>query len=116
MALVDRDDRRPAAAAETLDGAQGDRAVLGRLAEADAELALEGLDHALSAAEGAADVRADLDHVAADRPQVEHVVEGRDRLAVSRRQPERGADLFEGLGREPAVALLCEPERRQDRG
>src|SRR5438067_5583448 len=116
VVVVDRDDRRPAAAAEALDGAQGELAVLGRLSRPHAELPLERLEDGLGAAQRAADVRADLDEVPADRAQVEHVVEGRDRLAVRRREIERLADLLEGLRREPAaVALLRKPERGQDR-
>ena len=46
VAVVDRDDGAPAAAAGALDRAQGDLAVLGRLARAHAELALERLEHA----------------------------------------------------------------------
>ena len=81
----------------------------------DAELALERLEHLLRADERARDVRADLDQVPADGLEVEHVVERRDRLAVRRRQVERVGHLAERLRREPAVALLREPERRQHR-
>ena len=89
-----------------------DLAVLGRLAGAAAELVLERLEHALRADERARDVRADLDDVLADRLEVEHVVEGRDRLAVGGRQVERVGDLAERLGRQPAVLLLREAQRR----
>src|SRR5207237_1527587 len=62
------------------------------------------------------DISSNLDHVPPHRLQVEHVVEGRDRLAVRGREVERLADLLEGLGREPAaVPLLRDPERGQDR-
>ena len=50
-----------------------------------------------------------------DRLQVVHVVEGRDGHAVGGRLLERLGDLAERLGREPAVALLREPQRRQRR-
>src|SRR5437763_7581711 len=116
VVVVDRDDRRPAAAAEALDCAQGELAVLGRLARPYAELALERLEHRLGPAQRAADVRADLDQVPPARTQVEHVVEGRDRLAVGRREAERVADLLERLRGEPAaVPPLREPARGQDR-
>ena len=115
VAVVDRDDGAPAAAAGALDGAQRHLAVLGRLARADAELGLERLQHLLRADERAGDVRADLDEVPADGLQVVHVVEGRDRHAVRGRLVERLGDLAERLGREPAVALLREPQRRQGR-
>ena len=86
VAVVDRDDRRPAAAAEALDRAERDLAVARRLAGPAAELALERLDDLLRADERAREVRADLDEVLADGLEVEHVVERRDRLAVGGRQ------------------------------
>src|SRR5438270_6802547 len=116
VAVVDDDDRPPPAAAGALDRPQRHGAVLRRLAGPYAELLLERLQHLLRADERARDVGADLDEVPAHRLQVEHVVEGRDRLAVRRREVERLADLAEGLGREPAaVPILRDPERRQDR-
>ena len=51
VAVVDRDDGRVAAAAEALDRAQRDVAVLGRLAGLDPELLLERLDDLLRAAQ-----------------------------------------------------------------
>src|SRR3954447_21307748 len=82
IAVVDHYDGAPAAAAGALDRAQGDLAVLGRLARADAELGPERLEHPPRPDERARDVRADLDQVPADGRQVEHVVERRHRLAV----------------------------------
>ncbi len=117
MAVVDRDDRRPAAAAEALDGPEREGAVLGGRARLDAELALEVLEHLLCAGKRARDVRADLDQGAARRLEPILVVEGRDREAVRRGQIERVGDLAERLRGEPAsVLLLCEPKRRHDRG
>ncbi len=113
--MVERDDRRPAAPAEALHCPERHLAALARLARAYPELLLERLEHLLRAAQAAADVRADLDHVPADRLEVEHVVEGGDRLAVGRCQVERLADLAQSLGREPAIALLREAQRGQDR-
>src|SRR3954447_11340620 len=49
VAVVDRDHRRVAAAAEALDRPEGDLAVLGRLARRDPELGLEGVDDLLRA-------------------------------------------------------------------
>ena len=63
VVVVDRDDGRPAAAAEALDRPQRHLAVLGRLAGPAAELRLERLEHLLRADERARDVRADLDQV-----------------------------------------------------
>ena len=51
----------------------------------------------------------------ADGLEVEHVVERRDRMAVGGRQLERVGDLADRLGREPAVLLLREPQRRDRR-
>src|SRR3954454_6747412 len=115
VAVVDRDDCGVATAAETLDGAQRDLAVGGGLAGADAELRLEGLDDLLRPAERAGEVRAHLDRVPPDRLEVEHVVEGRDRVAEGRRDLQRVGGLLERLARQPAVLLLREPQRRQRR-
>ena len=50
-----------------------------------------------------------------DRLEVEHVVEGRDRLDLGRRQLQGVRDLAQGLGRQPAAVLvLGHPQRRQD--
>src|SRR5207247_11237629 len=78
VAMVDGDERRRRAAAQALDRPQGHLAVSCRLTGPDAELALERLEHCLRVDESAADVRADLDHVPADRLELEHVVEARD--------------------------------------
>src|SRR2546423_2034490 len=116
VAVVDDDHRAPPAAARALDRPQRDEAVLARLARPDAELLLERLHNLLRPDERARDVGADLDDVPAHRLQVEHVVEGRDRLAVRGRQIQSLPDLLEGLGRKPAaVPLLRDPQRRQDR-
>ncbi len=115
VAVVDGDDRAPAAAAVALDRAQRDLAVRRRLARLDAELALERLERRLRADERARDVRAHLDEVLADGLEVVHVVEARDGHAVRRRQAERLADLLEGVPGQPAVALLREVQRRHDR-
>src|SRR4051794_6171207 len=89
IAVVERDDRGVAAAAEALERAQRDRAVVRRLAGADAELVLERLQYLLRPVERAGEVRADLDHLPTHGLQVEHVVEGGDGLAVRGRQVER---------------------------
>src|SRR5204863_2557905 len=111
VAVVDCNDGRVAAAAETFDRAERDLAVGRRLPGADAELRLERLDDLLRPAERAGEVRADVDRVAPDRLEMEHVVEGRDRVAESRRDLERIGDLLERLARQPPVLLLREPQR-----
>src|SRR5438445_1568904 len=116
VAVVDRDDRRRRATAEAFDRAKRYLAVGRRLAGRNAELSLERLEHGLRVDKATADIRADLDHVLADGFEVEHVVEARDRHAVRRRQVERVGDLLERLARQPAVALLRDPQRGQYRG
>src|SRR5262249_51630810 len=59
---------------------------------------------------------ADLDQVLPDGLQVEHVVEGRDCVAVRRRQVQRVRDLADRVRRQPAVLVLGEAERRDRRG
>src|SRR4029077_17460024 len=59
--VVDRDDGRPAAAAEALDRPERELAVVRGGAGRDPELPLERLEHLLRARERAGDVRADLD-------------------------------------------------------
>src|SRR4051812_39481557 len=111
MAVVDRDHRRPAAAADALDRAQRELAVCGGLARRDAELALEGVEHRLRAPQPAADVRADLDELSPGGRQVEHVVEGRDRFDVRGGQVERVAHFGKSLRWQPAaMVFLSEPE------
>ena len=75
--VVDLQDRRVDAGAETFDLDQGEQAVGGRLADADAELALAGADHLVRAAQPARRRRAGLQQIAPDRPQIEHRVEAR---------------------------------------
>src|SRR5581483_3305140 len=71
VAVVHGDDGRVAAAAEALDRAERDPAVVGRLAGPHPELLLERLDHPLRADERARQVGADLYHVPADGLEVE---------------------------------------------
>src|SRR5712691_12629997 len=113
VVMIDRDDSRPAAAAQALDRSQRDLAVLGRFAGADAELLLEALEHLLSAHERAGDVRAPLAHVPAGGCEVQHFVEGRNGFAESRRRAERLGAFAQRLRREVAVLLLRESQRRQ---
>jgi hypothetical protein len=104
--MVEHDDGRIATAACALDRTQRDLAILARLAGLDPELLRERVHDLLRPDERARHVRADLDHVLADGRQVVHVVEGRDRLHVRRRQVERFGDLDERLRREPAAVLV----------
>src|SRR5690348_10945013 len=106
IAVIHGDDRRVAAAAEALDRAERDLAVGSRFACADPELRLERLDDLVGPAERTGQVRADVDRRAPDRLEMEHVVEGRDRVAEGRRDLERVGGLLDRLARQPAVLLL----------
>src|SRR5437870_4814198 len=113
--MVDGDDRRPAAAAQTLRRPQRDVGVTGRLARPHPELLLEALEYLLRADERTGDVRTDLDQMAADGLEMEHVVERRHRLAERRRRSQRLCRLPQRVRREVPVLLLRELERRQRR-
>src|SRR6266545_6292950 len=89
VALVDCDDGRISAAAETFDRPEGDLPVCGRPSRHDAELLGERVDDSLRPRQRARQVRADLDHVLPHGSKVEHVVEGRDRFADRRRRSQR---------------------------
>src|SRR5579862_1977329 len=115
VAVIDRDDGCVAAAAEALDRAKRHVPVLGRLAGLHAERLLERLDNLLRSAQAAGEVRADLDRVRADGVEIEHVVEGRDRVTEGRRDLERVGGLLERLARQVAMLLLREPQRLQRR-
>ena len=67
--------RRQVAAGQALGLLERELAVVGRLADRDPERGLGVLEHLVGAGEHAGDVRADVDHVAADRLGVQHVVE-----------------------------------------
>src|SRR4029077_11091594 len=116
VTVVDRNDGGPAAAADALDGAEGEFAVSRRFTWRNAKLGLECGKHVLRPAEAAADVRAHLDQALSDGSQMEHVVEGRDAFAVRGCQIQRVAALLKGLRRQPAaMAFLGDPQRWHDR-
>src|SRR5918992_462919 len=116
VAVVDGDDGPPPAAPGALERAEREPSVVGCLARLHAELLLERLEHLLRADERARDVRADLDQVPPDRLEMEHVVEGRDRLAVRRRHVERVRHVAQRLRGQPPVLLLRHPQPGQHRG
>src|SRR6185312_807822 len=76
--VVDLDDRRVDAGAQTLDLGQRELAVRRGLADGDAEPLLASRDDLFGAPEPARRRRADLEEMLADRAQIEHRVEGRD--------------------------------------
>src|SRR5204863_7413291 len=100
------DDGGLSTAVDALDRPQHDLAVRRRLARLYAELALERRQDLLRAAQSAADVRADLDQTPPDWREMEHVVEGRDPLAVGGGELQGLADLLERLRRQPASVPL----------
>ena len=108
VAVVDRDDGAPAAAARALDRPQRHLAVLGRLAGADAELVLERLEHLLRADERAGDVRADLDEVPS-RPARGGTCRRRTRPPCSTRASPRAPRRPRGT--PPARASRAAPAR-----
>src|SRR4029453_16080130 len=111
VAVVDGHDRGIAAAAGALDQPKGDLAVVGGFSGRDPELLFERVDDLLRADEGAGEVRADLDDVTADRLEVVHVVERRDRLDLRRSEVHRVGHLSESFRREPSsMVFLREPK------
>ena len=86
--VVDLQDRRVDAGAQTLDLDQGEQAVGGGAADADAELALAGRDHLVRAAQPARRRRAGLQQIPPDRPQIEHRIKARDLVDADRRHPQ----------------------------
>src|SRR5215469_11186560 len=76
--VIDLQDRRVDAGAETLDFHQCEESILRGAADADAKLVFARADHVVRTAQPARGRRAGLQQVAPDRTQVEHGVKGRD--------------------------------------
>ena len=85
---------------------QEDPAILGALAQLDAELVLDVLNDVVGAAQHAGHVGADRDFVAADRLRLEHRVKRRDLVDLDRRQIEVVGDRIHLLGGQVAVVLV----------
>jgi hypothetical protein len=114
--VADLHHRRIDAGAEAFDLAQGEGAVLGRLAEVDAEPLLAGLHDRVGAAQPAGRRRADLQQVLSDRLQIEHGVEARDLVDADRRHVEDLGHMVHGGAVEPAAILrLRQMEQRDHR-
>ena len=103
--VVDLEDRRVDAGAETFDLDQRELAVRGAFATADAELLLAGSDDVVRAAQPARRRRTGLQKPAPDRPQIEHRVEGRDLVDADRRHVEHLADVIHRRLGQPVAAL-----------
>lgn len=113
---VDHHDRRVVAGRVALDVLQGDRAVAGGLAVADAQVLLEGLEDGVAAHDRAQGVGADAHLVVAGGAAPVHRVEGGDRgdLGGGQLQHVR-AELHAGPG-DVAVLGLHEVQQRQQGG
>ncbi len=91
--------------------------VRGVLADARAGARAGTLDDLRRAAQVAGDVVADAHDVLADRPQVEHRVEGCDTVDLDRLDAEAAREVFHDLRRDPAAELfLAAVEGRDQRG
>ena len=113
--LLCRKHRRIAARAHALAFLQREAAVGRGLVEADAELLLQVLARLVRALQRARQVGAERELVAADRLQVVHRVERRDFVHRDRRHAEVVRDEVHRLGRQPAVLVLRDGERRHHR-
>lgn len=112
---VDHHDRCEVAGRVALDVLQGDLAVVGGLAVADAQVLLEGLEDRVAAHHRAEGVRADTHLVVARRPAPVHGVEGGHRGDLGRGQTEDvGAEPHPGA-RDMALLRLHEVQQRQER-
>ena len=108
VVAVDRGHRRHVARAQALEGADVELGVV-------AAVLVEGGEQLVGAAQRARDVGAHEDVVAAHRLREEHVVEGRHRDEVARRQAHDARHLLDALRRAPAVQVLHGVQRRDRR-
>src|SRR5206468_5805266 len=113
--IVDHHHRRPIAGAETLDFDERERAGLVGLPGVQADLLRDRFGDALGAVQRARQGAADLHHILADRASVEHRVEGHDVLDVGAGDAEQLGAVADRIGRDIALLLLRQIERRQDR-
>ena len=113
---VDHHDGREVAGRVALDVLEGDLAVLGGLAVADAEVLLERLEDGVAAHHRAQRVGADADLVVAGGLAPVHRVEGGDRGDLGGGQAEHlGAEPHAGAG-DMALLRLHEVQQRQQGG
>ncbi|MCY1441347.1 hypothetical protein D9M71_576600 [compost metagenome] len=109
--VVDHQRRGVVAVAQAAHRQQGEAAVGGGLAEADAELLLDLSDDRLMAADVADHAVADADDVTADRLAEDLAIEGGHAFDVARRDTEDLADRRDGAVRHPAALLLDDLQR-----
>ncbi len=113
---VDHHDRSEVAGRVALDVLQGDLAVLGGLAVADAQVLLEGLEDGVAAHDRAERVGAHAHLVVAARPAPVHGVEGRDRGHLGRGEAQDvRAELHPGA-RDVSLLRLHEVQQGQEGG
>src|SRR5919201_1913845 len=113
VAVVQPHHRRVLARSEALDLLIAEKPVGGDLVRAlDADRALHVRDDLVRAPQRAAEVRADVQAVLADRIEVEQRVEGRDALHVAGIQLQRRRHLAHRVRRQVPELLLGEVERR----
>lgn len=112
---VDHHDRREVAGRVALDVLQGDLAVVGGLAVADAQVLLQLGEDRVAAHHGAQRVGADAHLVVTGGPAPVHGVEGGHRGDLRRGQPQHvSAELHAGAG-DMALLRLHEVQQRQER-
>ncbi|CAM5510150.1 hypothetical protein SVIOM74S_08186 [Streptomyces violarus] len=113
---VDHHDRREVAGRVALDVLQGDLAVAGGLAVADAQVLLELLEDRVPAHDGAQGVGAHPHLVVTARPAAVHGVEGGDRGDLRRGQAEHVRAEPHPGARDVAFLGLHEVQQRQEGG
>ena len=113
---VDHHDRREVAGRVALDVLQGDLAVVGGLAVADAQVLLELLEDRVAAHHRAQGVGADAHLVVTARPAPVHGVEGGDRGDLGRGQVQHVRAEPHPGARDMALLRLHEMQQRQERG
>lgn len=94
------------AGTDATEGVEGELAVSGALAHGDAEVALEGIQHFLSATDVAGGTEADVDGVLALGLHGEEAVEGDDAIDFSHGDVQLVGDDFLDLGGEVAELAL----------
>src|SRR5450759_3045247 len=108
---VDDQRRAPVAGAQADDGQEREAVVRGGLAEADAELRLDGCAQLGVAQRPTGEAVADEHDVAPDRPAEEHVGERRQAVELLDAHAEVLAEVGEYLVGQPAAAALHDAHR-----
>src|SRR5262245_56044445 len=114
--IVDHHHRRAIARAKALDLDQREHPVLVGLTGLEAERLAERFGHPRGAVQCARQRAAHLQDEPADGPPIEHRVERHDVFHVGAGDAEQIRDIANRVGRDVALLLLREIERREDRG